>query len=177
MCRPGLRCRHTGFTLVELMVVMAVAAFLLFMATPPIASLLRTVQTRSLVGRFVTDLTWLRNQAATTQVSATGPATMTLDRQCQWAPSNVGDPTKFSQAQLTALRAAHSNSLADMPAVLQNLLCTPATLRFNTQGQLLVDAGGEPPELNIQDTVYNTSWILQIATSGSILVTVGQGTH
>ena len=102
---------------------------------------------------------------------------MTLDRQCQWAPSNVGDPTKFSQAQLTALRAAHSNSLADMPAVLQNLLCTPATLRFNTQGQLLVDAGGEPPELNIQDTVYNTSWILQIATSGSILVTVGQGTH
>ena len=152
-----------GFTLVELMVVMSITAFLLFMVGPPIASTMRAAQARSLVYRFVTDLTWLRNQAATTAASG-GPPTMVLDASCQWTPSNV------NAAQV----AAHSNTLSAMSASLHTLVCTPATLSFNAQGQLLGTAV-PPLTFSFTDSVYNSSWALQVATSGSVLVASGVG--
>ena len=152
-----------GFTLVELMVVMSITAFLLFMVGPPIASTMRAAQARSLVYRVVTDLTWLRNQAATTAASG-GPPTMVLDASCQWTPSNV------SAAQV----AAHSNTLGAMPASLKNLVCTPANLSFNAQGQLQPSSVASP-KLTFTDSVYNSSWALQVATSGSVLVASGVG--
>ena len=149
-----------GFTLVELMVVMSITAFLLFMVGPPIASTMRAAQARSLVYRFVTDLTWLRNQAATTAASG-GPPTMVLDASCQWTPSNV------SAAQV----AAHSNTLSSMPSSLGSMECHPASLSFNSQGQLQ----GSALRLIFRDSLYNLSWTLQVATSGSVLVAYGAG--
>ena len=56
-----------GFTLVELMVTIAVAAILGLLVVPDLVSTVDASKTSVLVNQFPQDVAWARNQAVTTQ--------------------------------------------------------------------------------------------------------------
>ncbi len=92
--------RRNGFTLIELMVTIAVAAVLLTLAMPSFLSSIRGQQVTSVTQNFEQDVAWVRGQA----VSGASPAQITLNTNCSWSVligSNVDLGHSMSYAQLT----------------------------------------------------------------------------
>ena len=62
-----LQARSTGFTLIELMVVMAVVAVVLVLAAPSFSRLMETQRVRGTSDQFLTDVQFARSEAASSQ--------------------------------------------------------------------------------------------------------------
>lgn len=155
-----------GFTLIELMVTVAVAAILGLLVVPDLVSTVDASKTSVLVNQFPQDVAWARNQAVTTQQ----PVRMLLGPgpQCVWqvqtASYQNGQPVWTTQD-------AHSMTGAQVAAQFPNAKCpalpsgTALTVNFNTQGFLDTAV----PTITVSDA-HGQTWTLQVLASGTVLL-------
>jgi prepilin-type N-terminal cleavage/methylation domain-containing protein len=126
---------NKGFTLVELMVVVGLIAFMLVQAVPSLSSGVRAARERSISQKFIQDFLWARSSATASDASALNAAlsgipsvTLAINADCSWSTSVNGtsDPS-------------HSMSSNDVSAV-ASMSCSgsgltlPATFTFTSQG-------------------------------------------
>ncbi len=153
--RPAA-CPQRGFTLIELMVTIAVAAILGMLVVPNLVSLVQSGQTSVLVNKFPQDVAWARNQAVTTQQ----PVVMTLGPgNCVWA-TTVGGTTS----------AEHSMTAANVSAQYPGVTCTitgatSQALTFTTQGFV-----SNSPSITVTTANGQQTWTMQVLASGSVIL-------
>ncbi len=121
--------RGNGFTLIELMVTIMVAAILLVLAMPSFLSSIHGQQVSSVLQNFEQDVAWVRGQA----VSGVSPASLTLNTDCSWSVS-IGTST-------AAVEADHSMTTTQLAQDAPTIKCSgiPSgglTLSFNTLGMV-----------------------------------------
>jgi len=145
-----------GFTLIEVMVVVALIGIALSQALPAIASAYANARARAVVTKFVQDFAWLRNTAA---VNATTAVVLVVNADCSWTSTLNGTTD-----------AAHSTTTAALAKLAPGMGCSlSSAVTFNFTSQGFVDnsatigfpsAGGQ-------------SWPLLILNSGSVTNTTG----
>lgn len=157
--RPG------GYTLIELLVTVAVIGVLLAVAGPSLSMALLASRERAVVQRFTQDYEWLRSQAGSAGVTATS---LTVNANCAWSAS-------VSVAGVAAVNADHSMTAGGLTQMSPNssFSCTspgaslplPVTFNFTSQG--FVSPNGI---LQVSGN-SGTRWQLQVLYSGSIVRT------
>jgi len=162
--RRAARFRR-GFTLVELMVTIAIAALLGVLVVPNLIDMIDSGKTSVLVNTFAQDVAWARNQAVTTQqpveIDLTGIAT----NACTWTTLVGGQAV-----------AAHSLTAAQFAARYPGVSCSiqqaPATGRlvFDNQG-FITDGNGNAAAPVITVTAkQGQTWTMQLLGSGSVIL-------
>ena len=116
--------RQTGFTLLELIVTIAVAAIILALGVPSFLSSIHHQQVVSVTENFEQDVAWVRGQA----ISGASTATLTLQTNCSWVASTG-----------SAADAQHSMSVAQLATDSPGITCQSVpsgglTLNFNNLG-------------------------------------------
>jgi prepilin-type N-terminal cleavage/methylation domain-containing protein len=151
-----IKSRQTGFTLIEMMVTIAIAALLGLMVVPNLVSMVDSGKTSVLVNKFPQDVAWARNQAVTTQQ----PVTITLgaNNTCTWSTSVGG-----------TVIAEHSMSPTQIANSYPNVSCSitggnTQTLTFDSQGFI-----NTAPTIVVKASQGQT-WTLQVLASGSVIL-------
>jgi prepilin-type N-terminal cleavage/methylation domain-containing protein len=116
--------RQRGFGLLEMMVTVAIMAWLAASVIPSMLGTMQTSKARGLVGRFAQDFAWARGQAVTGSHSVT----LTFNSDCSW--SIVQDAVQVSE---------HSYTTAQVTSAANGISCStssafPLALSFNAQG-------------------------------------------
>lgn len=143
---------RAGFTLIEVLIVIAIISVLASLALPSLGTMVATGRERSTVDKLTQDFDWLRVQAAS------AAASLTLNPDCTWTATVNG-----------AIDAVHSMTAATLTSRAIQLSCQngtltlPVTFAFSTQGYssasgTLTVVGG-----------HGQSWPLQVLYSGSIV--------
>ena len=160
-----------GFTLIEMMVVIAISVLLLMIAVPAVQRAIQNSRTSSLVHRLPQDMAWVRNQAATTQI----PHRIVLGPGCQWqtergthvagTPPTVTWDATSTEAKTHSLTAATAS--ADHPGVTCALsVAAPHTIKFDGQGLI---EGNVSPTLTVESS-NGQQWTLRVLLSGLTLL-------
>ena len=142
-----------GFTLIELMVTIAVAAILGMLVVPNLVSMVQAGKASVLVNQLPQDVAWARNQAVTTQ----RPVVLTIGPgNCVWSTTVGG------------VRSAE-HSLLDAAGKYPGVICSVSgggsqTLTFNSEG--FVSAA---PLVTIT-APGGQAWDLQVLSSGSVIL-------
>ena len=165
-----------GFTLIEMMVVIAISVLLLLTAVPAVQQAIQNARTSALVHRLPQDMAWVRNQAATTQI----PHRIVLGPGCQWqtergthvagTPPTVAWDATSTEAKARSLTAA--TALADHPGVtceIDGSTTSTETIRFNSQGLI---EGNVSPTLTVASS-NGQQWTLKVLLSGLTLLNAG----
>lgn len=84
---------HRGFTLIELMVTIGIAAILGLLVVPNLVSMVDSGKTAVLVNKFPQDVAWARNQAVTTQQAVEIDLTGIAANSCTWNTQVGGQPS------------------------------------------------------------------------------------
>ncbi|MHB8390692.1 MAG: GspH/FimT family pseudopilin [Acidobacteriaceae bacterium] len=98
--------RQPGFTLLELLITIAVGAILLAIAVPSFLSSIHSQQVASVAENFEQDIAWVRGQA----ISGASSATLTLATDCSWVAS-TGSAADTQHSMSTAQLAKDSPGL------------------------------------------------------------------
>jgi prepilin-type N-terminal cleavage/methylation domain-containing protein len=152
---PAVKARQAGFTLIELMVTIGIAAILGVMVVPNLIDMVDSGKTSVLVNKFPQDVAWARNQAVTTQQ----PVILTLGpSNCLWSISVGG-----------VVQPEHSLTQQQFSASYPNVQCTISggssqTLTFNTQGFI-----SAAPSITMKAGQGQT-WNLQMLSSGTVIL-------
>ena len=148
----NLRCRGRGFSLIELMVTVAIVALLLVMVMPSFSNSVASSRERTVVQKFVQDFDWSRSAATTRAV------TLTLSANCSWSASVDG-----------VVDTAHSMTPAALSGLAAGIACSggtvalPATFAFTSQGFAT-------PNGTLGFTgARGQQWPLQVLYSGSMV--------
>ena len=124
-----------GFSLVELMVTIAVVALTMVLAAPSFGNATRGARERSVVQKLVQDFAWARGAAVAGDAAAFGASAgaatvvLTLKSDCSWTTTVNGTAND-----------AHSLTSAQLATVAPGLGCTatspalPAAFAFTSQG-------------------------------------------
>ena len=112
--------QQQGFTLIELMVVLAVGLILLIVAIPSLLSWHQRSVSQDLASQFVDDINWSRQTA----LSSAQPVTFVLAADCTWSV-RTGSPD--SAHSLTELQKSQNFSNAQCSS-------TPSTIQFQSDG-------------------------------------------
>lgn len=165
--------RQHGFTLLEVIVTMAIAALLMTMIGPSVGRSVTNARARSVAQQFVADMNWVRNQASTTSRPAGGRPTLQINSDCSWAPTNISGST-------AAVLAAHSMTAAYLTANVNGFSCTlsaaaPFVVVFNEQGFVSPPPASSANSGTVTFTAPNngTTWTVQIMSSGSAILSTG----
>ena len=154
-----------GFTLVELMVTIAIAALLGLMVVPNLISMVDSGKTSVLVNKFPQDVAWARNQAVTTQNAVEIDLTGITGNACTWT-TKVAGQTVNEHSLLSAQFAAQ------YPGVTCSIQQAPVTgkLVFDSQG-FISDGNGNAAAPTITVTAkQGQTWTMQMLTSGSVIL-------
>ena len=155
-----------GFTLIELVVTLAVAVLLGLLGVPDLVATVDAGRTAVLVNQFPQDVAWARNQAVTTQ----RPVQMLLGPgpDCVWTVQTGAYQPGGGIAWTT--EDAHSMTPAQVAAQFPNVHCpalpsgSPLTVNFDSQGFL--DAA--VPVITVTDA-HGQSWTLLVLASGTVI--------
>lgn len=147
-----------GFTLLELMVTIAVAAIIAAIALPSMLSSIAQRQAQSVGSQFVQDAQWTRMQA----IAGAASAQITLNPDCSY--------TVLVSAQPPSVLAAHSMTSAQVASKAPGLSClgVPAgglTLSFNDIG--MVNTSGNDPDVVTFQSPHGTSSSSKVEIFGS----------
>ena len=176
MKRSALR---PGFSLIELMVTIAIIGFMMVLALPSLGNSVRTSRERAVMQKFVQDFTWARGAAGAGDASAlaaglSGPPTLSLvlNADCSWSTTIS---TTIAAGTLVTPDPVHSMALADVTKQASGIACTSAALgataaltypiTFNFSSQGYVSASGNVTATGASSQVFK----LNILTSGSII--------
>ena len=148
----------SGFSLIELMIVVSIAAFLMTAAVPFLGSAVSNIRSRAVIAKFTDDFASLRNVAATGGASS---VSLVVSGDCSWAASVGG-----------VANTAHSMAVTDITTQASGLTCTlnpasPVTFTFTPQGTVNTSAA-----ITFTSTAGQT-WNLQILNSGTLTNTKG----
>ena len=136
------RTAHGGFTLLELLVALAVAAVILAFAVPNFSAQVRQSREASLGQAFANAVQWSRMQAMTSGQ----PTALALSAGCTW----TADAPQYGMTV-----AQFEQHYPDTPCV-----STPATLSFSADGLLSGSALFSPGDLQFQ--VMPSGAVLQL---------------
>ena len=150
--------RHRGFSLIELMVTVAVIGFMMVLALPSLGKSVQTSRERAAVQQFVQDFTWARGAAGGTDASlllsgTTGVPVLTLqlNADCSWV-------TKVNGIQ----EPVHSTTPSGLTCT-SSTLTYPILFQFSSQGYVA-------PAGNVTATGASLQvFPLSILSSGSII--------
>lgn len=126
--------RQTGFTLLEMMVALAVAGIIMAVAMPSLMASIGSRSAQSVGSDFVQDAAWARSEA----IAGALPASITIQTNCAYATSVNGKPA--------STLAAHSMTAAQVAQNAPGLACTgvPAgglTVSFDALGLATIPSG------------------------------------
>ena len=156
-----------GFTLIELMVTIAVAALLGLVALPNLANMIDASRTSVLVNKFQQDVAWARNQAVTAHI----PVQIVLGPgNCQWTTqtgSYSGGSTSWTTSTEHSMTVAQASSSSGATCQFSTGTATTLTLSFNSQGFV-----SSAPSVTVTAPKGQT-WSLQVLASGSVLINSG----
>ncbi|WP_031407015.1 Tfp pilus assembly protein FimT/FimU [Thiomonas sp. FB-Cd] len=124
--------KQRGFTLLELLVVIVIAAILFSVALPSFLSSIQGRQSVSVVSAFEQDIAWARGQA----ISNSPSVSMTLNADCTWTV-NTGQGAED---------AHHSMTIAQLQNNAPGISCTgvPAgglVMTFDSLGMVSIPSG------------------------------------
>lgn len=160
------RCPR-GFTIIELMVAMAVVGILMAFALPRFAAAIGATRDRSAMEKFLQDYEWLRGMAGRPGVTA---ATLVLNADCTWtasmSTSAVPTPTVDTAHSLTATDLSAMHAVLACSGSAPNPIAFPATFTVSS-------AGFVTPNGNLTFQGRNQNWPLQVLFSGSLVRTRG----
>ena len=160
---------HRGFTLIELMVTIGIAAILGLLVVPNLVSMVDSGKTAVLVNKFPQDVAWARNQAVTTQQPVQILLTGIAANNCTWETQT--GTYKSDGSLVWTTNPEHSITTTQVQASYPNASCTEqngtgTVLPFNSQGLITND---NAPTITVQDA-HNQTWTLQVLTSGTVLL-------
>lgn len=124
-----------GFTLIELMVAIAIVALTMVLAAPSFGNATRSARERNAVQKLVQDFAWARGAAGAGDAAAWGTSSgsatvvLTLKADCSWTTTvngTVNDAHSYTAAQLAAA-APGIGCAGTSPAL-------PAAFTFSAQG-------------------------------------------
>ena len=173
--RPAAR----GFTLVELMVVVAITAIVLSLAAPSFTSFLAKKRVESVMSELSTDLQYARSEA----VSRNAAVRITFDTSCYVITAQPSGSTPTSSCSQTAdptLGAGATN-------VKQVQLKSGATAQFSTtsspfylefdpvRGIATFSTGATSGTVNVNSTVSSAQLQAYVSTVGRVCITSPSG--
>ena len=154
-----------GFSLIELMVTIAVIGFMMVLALPSLGNSVRTSRERAAVQQFVQDFTWARGAAGSSDASlllggATGAPTlsMQLKADCSWTTFVNGTKEPVHSATPSGITCTSAAVGTTIPA-----LTYPITFTFTSQGY--VSTSGNVTATGASGQVFQ----FNIFSSGSII--------
>jgi prepilin-type N-terminal cleavage/methylation domain-containing protein len=159
--RPRSPRSGGGFTLIELMVVIAIAGIIMAYALPQFSEAMAASRNRSAIDKFLQDYEWLRGMASRPGVTS---ATLTLNADCSWSSAltsvavpaaTVDAPHSLTSAEMTQMRVVLACNGVGIPM--------PATFTINNQG--FVSPNGT---VQFQDSASRV-WPVQVLRSGSLV--------
>jgi type IV fimbrial biogenesis protein FimT len=161
------RSLSRGFTLVELIITIAIIAIMMAMAVPQFSSTGRASRERGVVSKLVQDFTWSRGAAGaasansidtTLSSTATPVLALTINGDCTWTTTING-----------TTNVAHSMTSAQLTQLAPGMTCSstsptlPATFTFTSLG--FVDKTGTVTMTGATTTTAQ----LRILYSGAIM--------
>jgi prepilin-type N-terminal cleavage/methylation domain-containing protein len=163
--RAATRLAPGGFTIVELLLVMAVTGIMMAFAVPRFSAAIADTRDRSAMEKFLQDYEWLRGVAGRPGVTA---ATLVLNTDCTWT-------TRLTASGTTTTDVEHSLTAAEVSQMRAVLLCTGSApnpinlpVTFNVSS-----AGFVTPNGNLTFQGRNQTWPMQVLFSGSLVRTKG----
>ena len=146
-----------GFTLLELLVVIAVAAILASIALPNFSSQIASSHAQSLMNQFASDVSWTRSKA----VASDETMTLTFNNPaCAWQTTDANGAT-------VAAHSMTSNELAS--GNYSQVQCSSGgsvTMTFLPDGTVTMIPASS---LNFTFSAGGQSWALAVLPSGSIV--------
>ena len=166
--RLRARCRACGFTLVELMVTLAVAAVLAMIAVPSFRHLLLSTNLSNINNALVGDLQYARTTAVSRQVDVSVAASAG-NWQNGW---NVEIPAAGTAA------GAVTEVLRVHPAIPVQYAVSAATtaVKYSAQGSLVPSGNETCFTIYAPSGVNNTPYFLQVLPPGMVQQTSGTAT-
>jgi len=152
--------RQRGFTLVEMLVTIAIAALLGVMVVPNLIDMVDSGKTSVLVNKFPQDVAWARNQAVTTQQAVS----MTLSTSgCDWQTTVNGNViAEHSMTNASTLYPGVSCAIQQAP--------TTGKLVFDNQGFITDGIGNAAAPVITVTARQGQTWTMQLLSSGSVIL-------
>jgi prepilin-type N-terminal cleavage/methylation domain-containing protein len=167
------RALQRGFSLIELMVTIAIIGLMLVLAVPYFGKATQTAGERRVKQQLVQDFTWARGAAGAADkksldsslATGTPTVTMTINADCSWT-TNIAAGATSAQHSMSSAAVAKLASFGSAGCVASNgLAALPQTITFSPQG--FVDKVGTLTLTGASGQAFQ----LQILYSGSIIQT------
>ena len=163
------RAVQRGFSVIELMVTLAIAALMITLAVPYFGKATTQANERRVKQQLVQDITWARGAAGAADqksldsslASGTPTVTLTINADCTWTTKVSGNTNSAHTLATTP------TAMSCAPAATAGVPTLPATFTFTPQGFLSSTASSGTLVL----TGTTTSYRLQILYSGSVIET------